>query len=91
MFDDLRYSLRALAKHPSFLVGTSSPWQPAQYWVLLRQRALDYPPRDRDVARQSVLPIARLPAAVSFTQAGPAVDAAGRDITVRLLVVLRNS
>jgi predicted permease len=69
---------------PPTFTGTSSPWQPAQYWVLLRQRALDYSPRDRDVAKHSVLPIARLAPGVRFAQARAAVEAAGRDIIERL-------
>ena len=69
---------------PPTFAGTASPWQPAQYWVLLRQRALDYPPENRDVAKHGVVPIGRLRPGVRFAQARASVDAAGRDIIQRL-------
>jgi predicted permease len=72
---------------PPDFVGTSGAWQPAQYWVLLRQRALDYPARERDLAKHGVLPIARLAPGVTFSQGRAAVDSAGRDIIQRLSTV----
>jgi predicted permease len=69
---------------PADFRGTGNPWQPATYWVLLPQRALDraaHDPRRIDpVGRAPATPIGRLKPGVSFTQARAAVDVAGRDI-----------
>jgi putative ABC transport system permease protein len=69
---------------PAEFRGTGSPWQPAVYWVLLPQRALDrasHDPRRIDpIGRAPALPIGRLKPGVSFFQARAAVDVAGRDI-----------
>jgi putative ABC transport system permease protein len=67
---------------PAAFTGTGNPWQPAQYWVLLVQRAVDYrAAREQDtLANRSVVPIGRLKPGVTFPQAGASVDAAGRDI-----------
>ena len=70
---------------PAGFGGTGSPWQPAQYWVLQRQRTIDreriWGPSVRRI--WGATPIGRLAAGVSFASAGSAVDAAGRDILSR--------
>jgi predicted permease len=72
---------------PAEFRGTGNPWQPATYWVLLPQRALErasYDPRRIDpVGRAPAMPIGRLKPGVSFSQARGSVDAAGRDIIQR--------
>ena len=69
---------------PGEFRGTGSPWQPAAYWVVLPQRALDrasFDPRRIDpVGRAPASPIGRLKPGVTFSQARAAVDVAGRDI-----------
>ena len=69
---------------PAEFRGTGSPWQPATYWVLLPQRALDraaHDPRRIDpVGTAPVTPIGRLKPGVTFSRARAAVDTAGRDI-----------
>jgi predicted permease len=68
---------------PASFVGTGNPWQPAQYWVSLDQRAVDdraaHGDRDR-LDERPVVPIGLLRATVSFAQARAAVDVTGRDI-----------
>ncbi len=59
--------------------GTRNPWQPTQYWVLIRQRRFDYEAGWGLIAE----PIGRLAPGVSFATARVAVDAAGRDILGR--------
>jgi hypothetical protein len=59
--------------------GTRNPWQPTQYWVLIRQRRFDYEGGWGLIAE----PIGRLAPGVSFATARVAVDAAGRDILGR--------
>ena len=67
---------------PPEFSGTGNPWQPAQYWVLQRQRMVDrervWGPAIRRV--WGATPIGRLAPGVSFAAARSAVDAAGRDI-----------
>jgi putative ABC transport system permease protein len=69
---------------PEAFTGAGNPWQPADYWVLIEQRAADiresrYDPRAR--ARENVLyrpawPIGRLAPGVSLQQARAAVESA---------------
>jgi predicted permease len=67
---------------PPGFIGTGSPWQPAQYWVLLEQRATDASTIHGVDARRSwaVVPIGRLKPGVTFASARASVEAAGREI-----------
>jgi putative ABC transport system permease protein len=63
--------------------GTGNPWQPAQYWVPIEQRAVDLRAARGERERlddRPVVPIGRLKPGVTFAQARAAVDAAGRAI-----------
>jgi predicted permease len=71
---------------PASFTGTGNPWQPAQYWVPIESRAVDYRAARGDRERLDdgeVVPIGRLRPGVTFAQAAAAVDAAGRDIVRR--------
>jgi predicted permease len=72
---------------PAAFTGTGNPWQQAQYWVLVVQRAEDYRAargeRGPTLANTPVVPIGRLKPGVTLAQARASVEAAGRDILQR--------
>jgi putative ABC transport system permease protein len=72
---------------PAAFTGAGNPWQPAQYWVLLVQRAEDYRAargeRATPLANWPVVPIGRLKPGVTLMEARASVEAAARDILQR--------
>jgi len=72
---------------PASFTGSGNPWQPAQYWVPIEQRATDYRAARGDRAPAldvyPVVPIGRLAPGVTLAQARASVDAAGREILQR--------
>lgn len=74
---------------PTSFTGTGNPWQRAQYWVPIDQRAVDHRAARGERGRlddRPVVPVGRLKPGVTFAQARSAVDSAGREIIQRSTV-----
>ena len=82
---------------PDTFVGTGSPWQPADYWVLIEQRITDiraarHTPRERpgeQLAYRPASPIGRLKDGVTLAQARAAVEAAAPEIARDSALILK--